>query len=59
MREKLTSTTLSVIVPVYNEQYLIESSLARLSVLGESPLLQRIQVVIVDDGSSRRYRQGS
>src|SRR5271155_4897459 len=46
------STTLSVIVPAYNEQFLIEASLARLEVLGESPLLEQIKVIVVDDGSS-------
>ena len=47
-----TSTTLSVIVPAYNEQFLIEASLARLEVLRESPLLEQIKVIVVDDGSS-------
>jgi glycosyltransferase involved in cell wall biosynthesis len=46
------STTLSVIVPAYNEQFLVEASLARLEVLGESPLLEQIKVIVVDDGSS-------
>ena len=46
------STTLSVIVPVYNERFLIEASLARLDVLGESPLLERVRIIVVDDGSS-------
>jgi glycosyltransferase involved in cell wall biosynthesis len=46
------STTLSVIVPVYNERFLIEASLARLDVLGESSLLEQIKVIVVDDGSS-------
>src|SRR5580698_2563976 len=46
------STTLSVIVPVYNEQFLVEASLARLEVLGESPLLEQVKVIVVDDGSS-------
>jgi SAM-dependent methyltransferase len=46
------STTLSVIVPVYNEQYLVEASLARLKVLGDSPLLDLIKVIVVNDGSS-------
>ena len=45
------TTTLSVLVPVYNEQYLVASSLRRLQVLGASPLLERIQVVVVDDCS--------
>ncbi|HWW50249.1 MAG TPA: bifunctional glycosyltransferase/class I SAM-dependent methyltransferase [Verrucomicrobiae bacterium] len=47
-----TSMTLSVIVPVYNEQYLIESSLSRLRVLAESPLLREIKIIVVDDGST-------
>jgi glycosyltransferase involved in cell wall biosynthesis len=50
--ERRTSASLSVIVPVYNEQFLIEASLARLDVLGESSLLERIKVIVVDDGSS-------
>jgi glycosyltransferase involved in cell wall biosynthesis len=50
--KKRTSVSLSVIVPVYNEQYLVETSLARLEVLGESSLLERIQVIVVDDASS-------
>lgn len=52
-------TTLAVIVPVYNEQYLVEASLRRLILLGESELLERIQVIIVDDGSSDRTRLSS
>ncbi len=51
-RNKRMATTLSVIVPVYNEQYLIEASLARLRVLAESPLLDLVKVIVVDDGSS-------
>jgi glycosyltransferase involved in cell wall biosynthesis len=46
------STTLSVIVPVYNEQYLVHASLSRLQVLGESPLLSRVKVIVVDDHST-------
>jgi glycosyltransferase involved in cell wall biosynthesis/phospholipid N-methyltransferase len=45
------ATTLSVLVPIYNEEYLLEASLARLEVLGSSPLLERIRVIVVDDGS--------
>jgi glycosyltransferase involved in cell wall biosynthesis len=52
VEKKRTSTTLSVIVPAYNEQYLIATSLARLSVLGESPLLREIKVIVVNDGST-------
>jgi glycosyltransferase involved in cell wall biosynthesis len=47
-----SSTTLSIIVPAYNERYLIQASLARLRVLADSPLLELIKVIVVDDGSS-------
>ena len=49
--KKGSATSLSVIVPVYNEKYLVTTSLSRLFVLGESPLLDRIQVIVVDDAS--------
>jgi len=52
LKSKRTVTTLSVIVPAYNERFLIETSLARLRVLGQSPLLESIKVIVVDDGSS-------
>jgi glycosyltransferase involved in cell wall biosynthesis len=41
-----------VFVPVYNEQHLVTASLKRLAVLGTSHLLQRIQVIVVDNGST-------
>jgi len=44
-------TSLAVCVPVYNEQYLVGSSLRRLMVLADSPLLSRVQVIVVDDCS--------
>lgn len=50
-QEKRMSTTLSVIVPAYNEQYLIGESLSRLLVLGESPILEHVRVIVVNDGS--------
>ncbi len=50
--EGRTSTTLSVIVPAYNEQYLIETSLNGLSVLNESPRLKQIKVIVVNDCST-------
>jgi glycosyltransferase involved in cell wall biosynthesis len=46
------TTTLSVLVPVYNEQYLVAASLDRLRVLAGSPLLDRLQVIVVDDHST-------
>ena len=45
-------TSLSVLVPVYNEQHLVATSLARLEVLGTSPFLSRVQVIVVDDHST-------
>jgi len=46
------STTLSVLVPVFNEGYLVRASLERLKSLDQSPLLERVQVIVVDDGST-------
>jgi SAM-dependent methyltransferase len=45
-------TSLSVIVPVFNEQFLVGTSLGRLKVLSESPILERIKIIVVNDGSS-------
>ena len=39
-------------MPAYNEQYLIEASLNGLSLLDESPGLQRIKVIVVNDCST-------
>ncbi|HET8723835.1 MAG TPA: glycosyltransferase [Anaeromyxobacteraceae bacterium] len=47
-------SSLSVLVPVYNEQHLVAASLARLAVLEGSPHLERIQIVVVDDSSRDR-----
>ena len=49
--KKRMSTSLSVIVPAYNEQYLIGESLSRLLVLGESSMLDQVTVIVVNDGS--------
>jgi glycosyltransferase involved in cell wall biosynthesis len=51
MEKTRSSTTLSILVPAYNEQYLIEASLQSLAVLDESPRLQSITVIVVDDCS--------
>src|SRR5207248_10860569 len=45
-------TSLSVLVPVYNERYLVAASLERLKVLGQSPDLDRVEVIVVDDAST-------
>ncbi len=47
-----STTSLSVIVPAYNEQHLVVPSLQRLRLLGESPFLDRVKIIVVDDGSS-------
>jgi glycosyltransferase involved in cell wall biosynthesis/phospholipid N-methyltransferase len=47
-------TSLTVLVPVYNEQHLVATSLARLEALEASPFLERLQVVVVDDSSKDR-----
>jgi len=44
--------SLSIIVPVYNEEYLVEESLNRLFILTESPYLSKIQVIVVNDCST-------
>jgi glycosyltransferase involved in cell wall biosynthesis len=49
--------SLSVLVPVYNEEYLFEASLERLEVLLESPLLERVRVIVVNDASTDRTAQ--
>jgi len=45
-------TSLSVLVPVFNEEHLVATSLERLEVLESSRLLSRIQVIVVDDCST-------
>ena len=44
--------SLSILVPVYNEQYLVEASLKRLEVLAESSWLERVRVIVVNDAST-------
>src|SRR3990172_6079729 len=43
--------SLSVLVPVYNEEHLVATSLSRLEIFETSPLLSRVQVIVVDDCS--------
>lgn len=47
----MPATSLSVLVPVFDEQHLVATSLERLSALRGSPHLERVQVVVVDDSS--------
>jgi hypothetical protein len=46
------TVSLTVLVPAYNERYLIAESLRRLKVLEQCPHLSRIEVIVVDDGST-------
>jgi glycosyltransferase involved in cell wall biosynthesis len=45
------SLHLTAVVPVYNEEHLVGSSLRRLAAIATSPLLSRLTIVVVDDGS--------
>lgn len=47
-------TSLSVLVPVFDEQHLVAASLARLELLERSPDLETVQVIVVDDCSRDR-----
>ena len=47
-----STTSLAIIVPAYNEQHLIAPSLDRLRLLNDSDFLDRVKVIVVDDGSS-------
>jgi len=50
--EQKKPRSLSVLVPVYNEQHLVDASLRRLKVLATTPLLDRVEVIVVDDCST-------
>jgi glycosyltransferase involved in cell wall biosynthesis len=50
----MMKTSLSVLVPVYNEEHLVYTSLERLEVLETSDHLERVEVIVVDDCSTDR-----
>ena len=50
MRQK--NLSLSVLVPVYNEQYLVAHSLRRLKILADCEFISHVQVIVIDDGST-------
>jgi glycosyltransferase involved in cell wall biosynthesis len=43
--------SLSILVPVYNERYLLAESLTRLGLLESDQTFSRIEIIVVDDGS--------
>src|SRR5262245_4853487 len=45
-------TSISVLVPVYNEEHLVYTSLQRLQILDTSEHLENIQIIVVDDCST-------
>ena len=47
---------LSVVMPVYNERYLVAESIARVLAV-ESPLISRLDLIVVDDGSTDGTRE--
>ncbi len=48
--------SLSVVMPVYNERYLVAESIARVLAV-ESPLISRLDLIVVDDGSTDGTRE--
>jgi glycosyltransferase involved in cell wall biosynthesis len=46
----------SIVVPVYNERYLVGESLRRVLAV-ESPLIDRLDLIVVDDGSTDGSRE--
>jgi len=48
----MAKTSLSVLVPAFNEEHLIARSLSRLCILEKCPYLEKLQVVVVNDGST-------
>ncbi|MBK7645177.1 MAG: glycosyltransferase [Planctomycetes bacterium] len=48
--------SLSVVMPVYNERYLVRESIRRVLAV-ESPLLERLDLIVVDDGSKDGTRE--
>jgi glycosyltransferase involved in cell wall biosynthesis len=52
LEQRMQATSLAVLVPVYNEQHLVRASLQRLKYLEDSPLLDRVEVIVVDDCST-------
>ena len=47
----MNKTSISVLVPGYNEEFLIAESLHRLRILEKCPYLEKIQIIVVNDGS--------
>src|SRR5262245_21157311 len=52
-----STISLTVLVPVYNEQHLVYRSLDRLRVLETCSCLSRVEVIVVDDCSTDDTRE--
>src|SRR6187399_2877215 len=52
----MSGLSLSVVMPVYNERYLVAESIARVLAV-ESPLISRLDLIVVDDGSTDGTRE--
>ncbi len=50
------SLSLSVVMPAFNERYLVAESVRRVLAL-ESPLISRLELIVVDDGSTDGTRE--
>ncbi|HTA17153.1 MAG TPA: glycosyltransferase [bacterium] len=48
---KKKTASLSILVPVFNERYLVEESLGRLTALAKDGNISKVQVIVVDDCS--------
>jgi glycosyltransferase involved in cell wall biosynthesis/phospholipid N-methyltransferase len=55
--ERGRTLSLSVLVPVYNERYLVAESLRRLETLAQDEKLRAVEIIVVDDGSSDGTRE--
>lgn len=53
----IEAISVSVLVPVYNEQHLVAECLNRLTLLGQCEFLSSIEVIVIDDGSTDRTPQ--
>lgn len=56
MTDKPTSLSLSVVMPAFNERYLVAEAVRRMLAV-ESPHISRLDLIVVDDGSTDGTRE--